>query len=318
MPYKLQKKPNHELYWVVNTLTKKKYSKDAIPKDRAKAQMRALYMHEKRGGSWFGDIWDASKIIVPALYKVASKLPSSDENARPQFEGERHAILQLPNGKTGIANFMGPGTHVIERVRRKDPPRTQSDEVARAHDIDYELASSEPTIQQQLEDVRLADQKMVNSLERIERTRSDKPFNIALGKNLIKAKMKGEDIGLISKSQFAGPLKQMNPEDKALLVEARQNLAMKGLGTKYHITPYSYKKAKELKVEIRPSTVKNKKIDVYEFGKKIASIGDVKYGDYGTFLKTKGKKYADMRRLLYHTRHTKQTPNELLAKYILW
>lgn len=316
MPYKLRKKPNHDLYWVVNKETGKKYSKEAIPKETAKAQMRALYMNEKRGGGFFGDIWNASKIIVPALYKVASKLPSSDENARPLFEGERHSILQLPNGKTGIANFMGPGTHVIERVRRADPPRTKSDEVAKAHDIDYELASSEPTIQKQLEDVRLADKKMVDSLERIERTRSDKPFNIMLGKNLINAKMKGEDIGLISKSQFAGPLKQLEPADKALLVDARQNLAMKGLG--YKITPHTLKMAKQLKVTVKPSTVKGKKIDVYEFGKKIASIGDSAYGDYGTFLKEKGKKYADMRRLLYHTRHTKKTPVELLALKLLW
>jgi hypothetical protein len=201
-------------------------------------------------------------------------------------------------------------------VRRADPPRTKSDEVAKAHDIDYELASSEPTIQKQLEDVRLADKKMVDSLERIERTRSDKPFNIMLGKNLINAKMKGEDIGLISKSQFAGPLKQLEPADKALLVDARQNLAMKGLG--YKITPHTLKMAKQLKVTVKPSTVKGKKIDVYEFGKKIASIGDSAYGDYGTFLKEKGKKYADMRRLLYHTRHTKKTPVELLALKLLW
>ena len=84
------------------------------------------------------------------------------------------------------------------------------------------------------------------------------------------------------------------------------------------INSYTIGVAKKLNVEIRPSTVKTKKIDVYEFGKKIASIGDTAYGDYGTFLKTKGKKYAEMRRLLYHTRHTKQTPVELLSKYILW
>ena len=32
----------------------------------------------------------------------------------------------------------------------------------------------------------------------------------------------------------------------------------------YHITDYSYRKAKELKLSIKPSTRKDKKIDVYK------------------------------------------------------
>jgi len=34
-------------------------------------------------------------------------LPSSDENARNGYPGELHAILKLPNGKNGVANYMG-------------------------------------------------------------------------------------------------------------------------------------------------------------------------------------------------------------------
>ena len=52
----------------------------------------------------------------------------------------------------------------------------------------------------------------------------------------------------------------------------------------YQIKSYSYKKAKELGVEIKSSTVKNKKIDVFKDGKKIASIGDIFYSDYPTYL----------------------------------
>lgn len=43
MGYKLRKAPKRELYWVVNKETGKKHSKDPIPLERAKAQMRALY-----------------------------------------------------------------------------------------------------------------------------------------------------------------------------------------------------------------------------------------------------------------------------------
>lgn len=46
MPYKLRKAPKRDLYWVVNKETGKKHSKDPLPKERALAQMRALYASE--------------------------------------------------------------------------------------------------------------------------------------------------------------------------------------------------------------------------------------------------------------------------------
>jgi len=85
----------------------------------------------------------------------------------------------------------------------------------------------------------------------------------------------------------------------------------------YHITQHTFKKAKELGVEVRPSTVKGKKIDVFDDGKKVASIGAKGYGDYGTYLK-ENKEYAEERRRLYHIRHTKKTLNEQLALRLLW
>jgi hypothetical protein len=42
MPYKLRKAPKRDLYWVVTTETGKKHSKDPIPMDKAKAQLRIL------------------------------------------------------------------------------------------------------------------------------------------------------------------------------------------------------------------------------------------------------------------------------------
>jgi len=50
MPYKLRKAPKKDLYWVVNKESGKKYSKEALPKGRAEAQMRALYANETKGG----------------------------------------------------------------------------------------------------------------------------------------------------------------------------------------------------------------------------------------------------------------------------
>lgn len=164
--------------------------------------------------------------------KMLNAIPSSDESARPVFPGEHHAILQLPNGKNGIANFLGPGTQIIKRLERGDPPRTESDAVAKMHDINYELASGEPSLEDQLKSVRMADKRMVNSLERIERAKGDAPRNIFLGKNLIKAKMLGEDIGVLSKKEFAGPLVKLSDKEKDILLTNQSKLAQDGYGRK--------------------------------------------------------------------------------------
>lgn len=87
----------------------------------------------------------------------------------------------------------------------------------------------------------------------------------------------------------------------------------------YNITDYSYRQAKALGVEIKPSTRKNKKIDVFKDGKKIASIGFLGMKDYPTYIKEKGRAYADERRLQYYIRHAKDNKlNGYYAKKILW
>lgn len=90
----------------------------------------------------------------------------------------------------------------------------------------------------------------------------------------------------------------------------------------YEITDYSFKQASKLGVEIKPSTNKNKKIDVFKQGKKVTSIGATGYSDYSTYVKTKGKDYADKRRKLYKLRHEKDRKvigsAGYLADKILW
>jgi len=87
----------------------------------------------------------------------------------------------------------------------------------------------------------------------------------------------------------------------------------------YKITSYTYQKARELGVEVRPSVNPNKKIDVFKDGKKIASIGDPNYLDFPTYTKEKGQAYANERRRLYHIRHAKDKNIEgLLSKALLW
>jgi hypothetical protein len=90
----------------------------------------------------------------------------------------------------------------------------------------------------------------------------------------------------------------------------------------YHITNYTYKKAKKLGYTVKPSTNKTKKIDVYKKNKKIASVGANGMNDYPTYIQKNGLKYAKTRRRLYRIRHEKDRHKRLsngwLADKLLW
>jgi endonuclease III-like uncharacterized protein len=73
----------------------------------------------------------------------------------------------------------------------------------------------------------------------------------------------------------------------------------------YSISAYTKRQAKKLGVQVRKSTSKGKKLDVYKNGKKVASIGALGYKDYPSFIKSHGKAYADKRRSAYKKRHSK-------------
>ena len=90
----------------------------------------------------------------------------------------------------------------------------------------------------------------------------------------------------------------------------------------YNILPYSYRQARRIGVEIRPSKTKGKKLDVYDDNKKIASIGHISYPDYAHYIRSHGKEYANERRRLYKKRHAphrleKGTPS-YFASELLW
>ena len=90
----------------------------------------------------------------------------------------------------------------------------------------------------------------------------------------------------------------------------------------YQIKPYSYEQAKKLNVEIKPSTRKDKKIDVYKDKKYICSIGNINYFDFPTYIKIYGLGYANERRKLYKMRHNKdrniKNSSGYFADKILW
>lgn len=74
----------------------------------------------------------------------------------------------------------------------------------------------------------------------------------------------------------------------------------------YQITPYTYSKAKQLGVKIKPSTNPKYKLDVFDKNNDyITSVGAYGYKDYPTYMKEQGLEYANERRRLYRIRHDK-------------
>ena len=94
--------------------------------------------------------------------------------------------LQKALAKTGIAfhwpgyQYMGPGTKLEKRLKRRDPGKNRLDRISRTHDIDYSKAKS-------LKDKHKADVKMIKSIDRLP-GKKNKTERVV--KNIMKAKVK--------------------------------------------------------------------------------------------------------------------------------
>ena len=92
--------------------------------------------------------------------------------------------------------------------------------------------------------------------------------------------------------------------------------------THYEIKQYSIDQAKKYGYEIKLSSNRKKKLDVYKDRIKIGSIGNSQYKDYPTYIQEKGLDYAKVRRQLYHNRHKKDIDikgsNGWLSSILLW
>ncbi len=71
----------------------------------------------------------------------------------------------------------------------------------------------------------------------------------------------------------------------------------------YKILDYSYARANQIGVIIKPSEREGKKIDVYHpNGEYICSVGAYGMNDYPTYIETHGLEYANERRKRFYQR----------------
>ncbi len=172
------------------------------------------------------NILPVKQIASSVAAGISNLFPNSDENARKIFPGEKHAIVKLPNNKFGRASYTGPGTRVIARLKREaggDPPRVLSDKVSQAHDIRYSLAENE-------DEVREADLKMLRSLKRLKREKTDRNININPAMLGIRGKILSENFGLLSRNAFIDVKDRPSASDRKLLRDKLDMLEQQGFG----------------------------------------------------------------------------------------
>lgn len=187
MPYKLRKAPKRDLYWVVNKNTKQKYSKEPLSKERAQAQMRALYANvpdAKEGKGFLGDMWNAASNKVGELQK--------------EFSDKGAAIL------TGT-NYVGPWNRLDDEYLRTHPPTDIIDEGAMKHDLEYSRIAKLRKAGAPKEEIdRLIRESDDAFLDNIRKNWRANPRASILGYAGIKGKNLAEDYVGLDKNLFVG------------------------------------------------------------------------------------------------------------------
>ena len=173
---------------------------------------KTSYKPSKRGGGFLD-------VVKGALNGAANLV--ADQSINKLMPGELHGLLKLPNGKLARAQYMGPGTHVVERVKRGERGLTAVDTESKWHDIAYGLAKNQA-------DIGAADRHMMAKINEFAREKKDVPWNLNQGRLIgVKATVDNFKPGLIG-SSFGGV-----PEaDIPLYQRTKAQLEAQGYGIK--------------------------------------------------------------------------------------
>lgn len=91
-----------------------------------------------------------------------------------EFPGERHGFI-FRGFTPRRARFMGPGTNLDVRIKRRDRGLSAVDRAAKAHDLRYSLSEGRA-------DEKAADQKFIQVVNKIQEQKKDDPKTIAQAK----------------------------------------------------------------------------------------------------------------------------------------
>ncbi len=151
---------------------------------------------------------------------IANRVLDTSKNTL--FPGEKHAPLWV-DGRYMPARYDGPGTALETRVRRGDIGLTRTDAESEAHDLRYSLARN-------VDDVRLADLKMLRVLKQSLDAKTDATFNILPAMGGIAAKVAAEKLGVSPTFFTTFGRERQSLETNALFEKTLQGLQQQGLG----------------------------------------------------------------------------------------
>jgi len=147
-------------------------------------------------------------------------------------DGEKHAIIYDPvKKKYSAANYIGPGTDLLTRLKNKDEPIVKADRVAQAHDIRY-------TLSKDVNGIKAADEKMVKKLKELRKNKEDSAFNtipaqLGIQANQILAKIlptKYFDKFVNYMTDYKDYNSKLSNDDKLLLENKLKELESEGYG----------------------------------------------------------------------------------------
>ena len=143
--------------------------------------------------------------------------------------GENHAYLYTGSNASNIlglerGNFMGPGTNLTKRIKQNSQPITYTDKVSQAHDIRYGLSKN-------IKDIRTADNKFLQSLDKAKNEKLDYKFNIYQGDIGIKSKIFLEDkVGVKPEFFTDFGINNLTKEEINLYTNKLKELEQQGFG----------------------------------------------------------------------------------------
>lgn len=148
-------------------------------------------------GDLDGAVKEAAIPLVQAGVAGVANIFRNKENpmSTPSYMGEVRLPLKADyapepfTGKRMLANYAGPGTHVLKRIQLGHKPISLLDRISQAHDVRYALANT-------VDDVREADKIF---MERLAKEKNNlHPAEYKIAKAAFDAKMAAEDMDLLS------------------------------------------------------------------------------------------------------------------------
>jgi hypothetical protein len=185
-------------------------------------------------GDLEGAVKEAAIPLAQAGIAGVANLFRNKENplSTPTYMGEVRLPLKADyapepfTGKRMLANYAGPGTHFLKRVKLGHKPISLLDRISQAHDARYSLANT-------VEDVRKADQIFMERLEKEKKNLHPMEYKIA--KTAFDAKMAAEDMKLLSSQNdvlVANAGESFTNADREQIQGVLDDLIQKGEGKK--------------------------------------------------------------------------------------